>query len=521
MKQKLLIVLVLIFLVLLLAGLNAATYVQKEKVPDTEFAPNRSTYNSGSTGVQAFYTLLSETGRNVVRWQTSLETLKAKDKASPAVFVMIGPLRRPLSEDEKTRLMEWVSAGGTLILIDREPSADLAATTSQWNISVTPEVIPDLYVVDASDLKQMTAEKVALKPVLPSTFADGVNAVQPSRFASWIKLERYRDTTKAVSGMATGGSRSITPTPTPTPTPIPTPYDFYTGPGAPPPPPPTKLRDRESNSGSSGSRPAPPSDESNSANTYTLKGDAAEEDAGPDEISEESLQPEFAAPVAHLGSVGRNILVEAPFSEGRVIILADPFIVANNGISMADNSRLAINLVTSRPGLIAFDEYHHGHGANNNQLIQYFEGTPVIAIFFQCVLVVALVFVSQSRRFARPVPEPEPSRLSKLEYVSAMAELQQRTRAYDLAVENIYSDFRRRVSSLVGLDNTTTTRHELSARIAERTGDDPRAIEQWLFECEDVIHGEPVNRKTTVSLVERLRAIEDKLGLKRAARKGL
>jgi hypothetical protein len=55
--------------------------------------------------------------------------------------------------------MEWVSAGGTLILIDREPSSDLSATTSQWNISVTPEVIPELYVVDASDLKQMTADK--------------------------------------------------------------------------------------------------------------------------------------------------------------------------------------------------------------------------------------------------------------------------------------------------------------------------------------------------------------------------
>jgi hypothetical protein len=188
---------------------------------------------------------------------------------------------------------------------------------------------------------------------------------------------------------------------------------------------------------------------------------------------------------------------------------------------MADNVRLAVNLVTSRPGLIAFDEYHHGYGTNNNRLFQYFEGTPVIMIFVQVALLIALVFVSQSRRFARPVPEKETDRLSKLEYVSAMAQLQQRTRAYDLAIENIYSDFRRRVSSLVGLDNTTATRRELSIRIAERTGGDPRVIEELLFKCEDVIIGEPVDRKTTVSLIEQLRAIEDKLGLKRAARKGL
>src|SRR5215208_4979529 len=98
MKQKLLIFLVLVFLVLLLAGLNAATYVQKEKVADTEFGPNRSTYNSGSTGTQAFYALLSETRRNVMRWQTPLETLRSA-KSRPAVLVMIGPFRKDLADE--------------------------------------------------------------------------------------------------------------------------------------------------------------------------------------------------------------------------------------------------------------------------------------------------------------------------------------------------------------------------------------------------------------------------------------
>jgi hypothetical protein len=177
--------------------------------------------------------------------------------------------------------------------------------------------------------------------------------------------------------------------------------------------------------------------------------------------------------------------------------------------------------VTSRPGLIAFDEYHHGYGANNNRFFQYFEGTPVIAIFLQCGLIVALIFFTQSRRFARPIPEREPNRLSKLEYVSAMAELQQRTRAFDLAIENIYSEFRRRVSALVGLDNTTATRKEIAHRIAERIREDARDLEDLMFRCEDVIHGEPIGKKDTVAIIERLRYIEDKLGLKRVARKGL
>ena len=467
MKQHILILLILISLIALLAALNAASYVQKEKVPDTEFAPNRSTFNSGTTGTQAFYALLSETGRKVVRWQSSLETIATDLPNQPSVFVMIGPLRRPLSDTETVQLMKWVADGGTLVLIDRDPSPDLATTTAKWQLSVAPSSDADLYSIDASDQKQMTANTPAQKSLLPSLFAHSVNAVQPSRFASSITLERLRDDKE--TAVETRSEQS----------PVPTPYDLDTG-----------------------SSEEPPVD-------FTGE-----------KVSDEDA-PAFEAPIVHLGVANQNLLVEAPFEEGRVVVLSDPYIVSNAGINVVDNSRLAINLVTSRDGLIAFDEYHHGYGANNNRFFQYFEGTPILTIFLHCGLLVAIVFFSQSRRFARPVPEPEANRLSKLEYVSAMAELQQRTRAYDLAIENIYTDFRRRVSALVGLDNTTANRREIAGRIAERTGGDVSEIESLLFQCEDVIHGEAVGRRETISLVERLRKIEDELGLKRSRRTGV
>lgn len=482
MKQKMLIFVALVFLIILLVGLNAATYVQKEKVPDTELSPNRSTYNSGTTGTQAFYSLLAETGRNVMRWQSPLDTIDSIEDGGPSVFVLIGPHRRKLSDVENTQLMSWVSQGGTLILIDREPSQQLAVTTANWQISVAPETNPELYVVDASDQKQMTADTPAMKPSLPSSFSHGVIAVQPSRFASTMGLERLKDVSPSSRGFGSAPDAG----------PSPTPYDFYSGDQPPPPP----ARDPH------------------------LSSD--DEDAGDDDtIDPGEDAPTFDAPVVHVGAAGRNLLVEAPFGSGRVILLSDPYIVSNAGINLVDNSRLAVNLVTSRDGLIAFDEYHHGHGSTNNRFFQYFEDTPVIAIFAQFGLIIALVFFSQSRRFARPVPEPEPSRLSKLEYVSAMAELQQRTRAYDLAIENIYTDFRRRTCVLVGLDNTTASRREIAERVAERTGMPSREIEDLLFECEDVIHGETIGRKSTVHLVERIRGIEEKLGLKRSGRKGV
>ena len=142
----------------------------------------------------------------------------------------------------------------------------------------------------------------------------------------------------------------------------------------------------------------------------------------------------------------------------------------------------------------------------------------MVAIFIQAVVLIGFIFYSQSRRFARPVPEAEPDRLSKLEYVTAMAELQSRTRAYDLAVENIYNEFRRRAARLFGLEIHQATSRELAIRIAERTGIDHIQTETTLFKCEEIIRGEPTNKKQVVLLTGELREIERKVGLTRTRR---
>lgn len=221
----------------------------------------------------------------------------------------------------------------------------------------------------------------------------------------------------------------------------------------------------------------------------------------------------------HLNADNRNILVDVPYGAGQIVFLSDPYIVANGGINLVDNAQLAINIVASREGIIAFDEYHQGYGTDSNQLFRFFAGTPVIPIFFQLALILGLIFLSQSRRFARAVPAPEPNRLSKLEYVSAMAELQQRTKGYDLAIENIYTDFRRRVSRLVGVDSLKTRRQDLALLIVERLPDEnPNELEELMLRCEDVMHGDKTNKKEVLRLTTRLREIEEKLGLQRRKR---
>lgn len=443
MRQKLFIFLGLIFLVVVLVGLNVASYVQKEEIPDNEQNPNRSTYNTGATGTRAFFDLLNETGRRAVRWQEPPLALLSAGKDAPQTFVVIGQIRRGFADEERDQLLRWVSGGGKLIVIDREPDEDLLSTTANWSIKVVPS--DDFaFSADPSNQQQMTSNVTAGKPVQPSIYTRSVNAVQPSRFASSVKLEF----------LGTAGGKSKTPAPAPTP----------------------KIETAAQN-----------------------------------------------APVVHLANKNKSLLVDFPYGSGEIVYLSDPYMVSNAGISLVDNLQMAINTVASREGTIAFDEFHQGFGVNENRVVTYFAGTPVMAIFAQIVLLAAVVLFTQSRRFARPLPAAEPNRLSKLEYVSAMAELQQRTRAYDLALENIYSEFRRTMARFVGADNLQTPRHNLARLIAEKSKLDAGELENLMFKCEEIIHGEPTGKKEVLYLTSRLREIEEKLGLKRqrTRRKGM
>src|SRR5215203_6248040 len=151
MKQKLSILILLVLMAALLAGLNAASYVQKEKTPDSEWSPNRSSFNSGATGTQAFYTLLAETGHRVMRWQDSPAALLTAGNKAPSVFVVTGSVRREFTKTDTDTLLGWVSAGGRLVVIDREPVDELVATTANWKLAISKADDDKIYNIDPSD----------------------------------------------------------------------------------------------------------------------------------------------------------------------------------------------------------------------------------------------------------------------------------------------------------------------------------------------------------------------------------
>ena len=460
MKERFLIFSGLILLIIILIGLNAASFVQQEKAPDSEDKPNRSTFNAGATGTRAFYDLLAETGKKTTRWQKPPSALLSAGKDEPATFIVIGKTRREFEDKEIVQLLRWVSQGGKLVVIDREPPEELMKTTANWIISIVASKENLFFDADPSDQKRMTEKTATAKPVQPTILTDKVNAAQSSRFASSINFERISGENDAADDDKNKKQTKVI-----------------------------------GNDNGTSDNPSPPAISENS--------------------SEKVETSALGAPVVHLASDEKNLLVDFPFGSGEIVYLSDPYIVANGGIGLADNARLAVNIAASREGVIAFDEYHQGYAEGDKQILAYFAGTPVIGIFLQLLVFVGLIFYTQSRRFARPLPEIEPNRLSKLEYISAMAELQRRTKAFDLAIENIYTEFRRRSSRLVGADNPAISYKDLARLIAERGKLDAAEVENLMFKCEDIIRGEPTGKREVLQITRRLREIEEKLGLKR------
>ncbi len=487
MRQHFLILIFLVLVIAVLVGLNAVSYTKTEQRADSEYAPNRSSYNSGATGSSAFYALLAETGNKVVRWQQPPNMLLSPGNSRIKTLVLIGQTRKYVTDEEAEKILLWVSKGGRLVLIDRFPNPVLLKAEGNWRLVIGES--SDFYkILEPGD--SLTDKTAAAKPVQPTILVKGITAVQPSRFASSITPAHSNKPVVGELGFFGADPSELPPQP-PTPTPKAGKFTLQTGKNA-------------------ANKEPPPV-------VMPMKAAPANLD---DDREEDILSNETpAAPVIHLSNGEKDILADHPYGQGRVIFLSDPYIVSNAGIKLVDNANLAVTLVAVENGTVAFDEYHQGFGSENT-FFRYFAGTPVPALLAQGALLVFVLIWTRGRRFALPLPVPAKDRRSKLEYVAAMADLQQSTRAYDLAIENVYTQIKRDMARLVGADNTVS-RKQLAEAVAERAGFEPKELYKLMAKCEDIIHGEPTNAKETMNLISQLRALEEKLGLHRNRRPGV
>ncbi|HWO02438.1 MAG TPA: DUF4350 domain-containing protein [Blastocatellia bacterium] len=216
----------------------------------------------------------------------------------------------------------------------------------------------------------------------------------------------------------------------------------------------------------------------------------------------------------HIGDGKSVVLADARVGKGRLVLLTDPHVVANNGLPEADNVVAALNLFSDQPGgSIGFDEYHQGYGAStaSGGLMAYFRGTPVPWMMAQAGLIAVLVVYSYGRRFGRPIPLRQERRTTNLEFVSSMANITRLAHASGLAMENIYSEFRKRLCRFSRLPvKVDTTR--LADVAARRAGIEAHDLAKLLSRCEEVASGDKISDSELLALVSRIREIEARLG---------
>jgi len=456
MRQRLAIIITLLVAIGALVLINSAAYVSKDKEADSEFSPYRSTYNGGVTGTRALHDFLNESGYQVMRWREPMEKLLGSSGDKVKTFVIVGRPLIPIEAKEAADLRFWVKNGGRLVIIDRHPESYLLRQNSDWE--VTTEIAYFPIAIDSPE--KMTEGVEPVRPNQATPLTQNVETVLPSRYASAIKVLAVSKKEKEARRKAR--QRNTT--------------------------------DEDEEDGDMG--PPPP--------------------AGPG-AANDNVKPQSPAPVVHLSSAQGPLLVDYNLGLGRVIVLSDPFMVANEGIRLRDNLQMTMNILAPAAGLIAFDEFHQAHGATHNAFVSYFEGTPVLAICGQIVLLVLLVLWTQGRRFARPLPLPYVDRRSSLEFVASMAELQQRAHALDLAIENIYSRMRRVLARYAGVDYNSS-RKVIAERIASRSTIPAHQLETLMRQSEEAINGEPISERQSVHLIKRLREIEARLGLRMRAR---
>ncbi|MGE0130631.1 MAG: DUF4350 domain-containing protein [Blastocatellales bacterium] len=477
------IVTTVIIVIAVIIAMSVAGNIEFDRPFESEFAPNRSSYNPGPTGTRALYQLLEESGMPVARWRESYSSLNAE--AKDATLIIVGPflLGQKLSNEEGSALQNWVSSGGRALIISRFPVEQFGDPVIH---SKESEKLPDWNALPEQFIYEKSDELIAQ----PTELTRNVRGLTLSGFATRMK---FHPPQPAPDPSETKSEEGTIPTRPPAPRPEPTTE--------------TDLKTRQSDAGDQPNHtPSPalsPSPESEAETRSNDKDIGVSED---DEYSPAMLY----APVVHLGDGDGAVLVDFAYDKGRVIFLSDPFVVANNGIARGANLTLVMNILHSigAPNrTIFFDEFHHGYRSESNPLINYFRGTPVPWLILQGVLLSLLILYAHGRRFARPLPLPQVDRHSPLEFVGSMANLQQAVRARELALENIYPRFKVNLCRRLGLSARAQKDEIIAGARRRQLPISEIELRQTLTDAELTLAGEQIDDARLVTLVTRMRRI--------------
>ncbi len=222
--------------------------------------------------------------------------------------------------------------------------------------------------------------------------------------------------------------------------------------------------------------------------------------------------------VAHIGDPSGSLLVDLRYGQGQVILLGEPFVLANNGLTSADNVVLALNLVSNlKGGVVAFDERLHAHPgapmvpAGSAYMIvalwNYVARSSARPAFIQIGVIVLLALYSSSRRFGQVRSRPPAERARSYEYVTALAAMWEGMSARTLALENIYRGFTMALSKSAGVRGDPAQPENIEM-ICQRTGIPVSRLRSLIDRCERALESDQLKESELIHLTTEIRAIE-------------
>jgi hypothetical protein len=178
----------IIIVIAVLVGISAAGAIEFDRPAENEFAPNRSTYNSGQTGTRAFYQLLEESGTPVARWRKRYSSLGAEAKDSMLVIIGPFPSGQRMSEEDAFELQGWISTGGRALIISRSPNEQFQDPSIR---AKSPEKLP----AGNATPEQFIDEESDKLITQPTELTRNVRGLSFSDFASRMSFHNRADGT--------------------------------------------------------------------------------------------------------------------------------------------------------------------------------------------------------------------------------------------------------------------------------------------------------------------------------------
>lgn len=126
------------------------------------------------------------------------------------------------------------------------------------------------------------------------------------------------------------------------------------------------------------------------------------------------------------------VVVSTEVGDGLLIISTSAFPFSNQGLQEPGNSQLALNVISAGggPGLVWFDEWHHGLRAGSPAIsgpVDWLRRTPAGHALLYSLLVILVALALSGRAFGRPLTLPERRmRRRPIEYITAVANLSRR-----------------------------------------------------------------------------------------------